>query len=148
MANKPPERAAGKNFFLLFIRSISAIELIAGFLVPADRSCTFAAIKETKSNATRARFSLVFVGNSSVNLSCEERRYVARGHPDPQMVADKIPVLMKLMTFARERLLNRAKPQIPCPVVQPFPSYIGGNTFLFVIVKIKRYLKRKWQLAN
>jgi hypothetical protein len=78
-------------------------------------------------------------------LSCEERRYVARGHPDPQMVADRIPVLMKLMTLARERLLNLAKPQIPCPVVQPFPSYIEGNTFLFVIVTIQRDLKWQWQ---
>lgn len=40
----------------------------------------------------------------------------------------RMPVVIKLKTLTNERLLNRASPQIPCPLVQPFPSFVPKPT--------------------
>ena len=40
---------------------------------------------------------------------------------DEQLVDDMIPVVMNASTAAKERVLIRAKPHMPCPDVHPFP---------------------------
>ena len=39
------------------------------------------------------------------------------------MVELRAPVNMKVITAAKDLLLLRARPQIPCPEVQPLPSF-------------------------
>lgn len=56
------------------------------------------------------------------------RRKGCSGHVFEQLVAESTPVAINVRTPTKERLLKRAIPHIPWPVVHPFPSLVPNPT--------------------
>mmetsp|Transcript_20166 Transcript_20166/g.58304 ORF Transcript_20166/g.58304 Transcript_20166/m.58304 type:complete len:352 (+) Transcript_20166:903-1958(+) len=85
----------------------------AGMATPTEMAVITAPIRLVRS-----------VGYMNCASDMSPRRYGDKGQVGEQAVADRIPVSIKEHTPTKDRLERRARPQIPCPVVQPFPSLL------------------------
>ncbi len=112
---------AGITFFLLSNWNCSSFPSVSNFCGARSNPGSV----NTAANAAIAAPNAMVdsVGRCSLTDSNESRKYGKKGHVTEQPVAAKTPVAMNVSTAARERGLRRARPQMPCPVVHPFPSY-------------------------
>mmetsp|Transcript_15981 Transcript_15981/g.32758 ORF Transcript_15981/g.32758 Transcript_15981/m.32758 type:complete len:213 (-) Transcript_15981:245-883(-) len=69
----------------------------------------------------------VSVGSNSSNAASLSPP-CGSGDDDDRVVAARTPVPIKARTAQSDRLLRRARPQIPCPEVHPLPSVVPNPT--------------------
>lgn len=112
--NMEPDVIDGQSLYAPLLFSLSSVFLVLIKIKRLTATKTAVMIDPTNVDVS---FGKAYWADSS-----SERRNLARGQVGEHIVPATTPVAIKVRTATKDLLLNLARPQIPWPVVHPFPS--------------------------